>query len=212
MATTVSTFITDLRWDLRDYGEGLNWDSEELLVYINRMIHILDSELASYNSDLVHGVETDIDTVESQNYVDISNMNSGLWDSVRSVWIGDDRIEKITVDEIYAKRKWITNDRYPYYWSLEGTNIIFEAGADSAHTDLVIHYNKRTAILTETDNMPFNDIFNEQIREATARYARSKATGQPDQVDTTYYMIFKQAAFSENLRRNWKPRPYYMDW
>jgi hypothetical protein len=209
---TAQTVLNSMRWDLRDYGEGIQWDDEELLVYLNRMKDLLDSELASVNSEFVNGVETSIDTVASQNYVDISAMNSGLWDSIKQVWIGSDRLEWLNIDEMYYKRKFISGDRYPYYWSLEGTNIIFETGADSAHTDLVIHYNKKTADLTLTDSMPYNDIFNEVIREATVRYARSKAAGQLDNIDNLYYGMFKQAVFAENMRRNYRPKSYYMDW
>lgn len=209
---TAQTVIDGMRWDLRDYGDGIQWDDEELLVYLNRMIKLLDTELASVNSEFVHGTETDIDTVASQNYVDISGMNSGNWDSIRSFWIGDDRLEFLTIDKMYYKRKFISGDRYPYYWSLEGTNIIFETGCDAAHTDVVIHYNKKTATLAVTDSMPYNDIFNEVIREATVRYARSKAAGQLDNIDNLYYGMFKQAVFAENMRRNYRPKSYHMDW
>jgi hypothetical protein len=70
-------------------------------------------------------------------------MNNGYWDSIRSVWIGQDRKDPVNVDTMYYKRKWYSADQEPQYWALEGRRLIFESTADAAHTDLVIHYNKK---------------------------------------------------------------------
>lgn len=140
---TVSGLIDDARYDLIDYETGIVFEDAELLNFLNRMIKLMDSELTAVGSHLVHGTEEDIDTVASQDYVDISNMNNGYFDSLRSFWIGSDRLVGLSVDEIYYERKFRSGDAYPFYWALDGDRILFETTADAAHTDVTIHYNKK---------------------------------------------------------------------
>jgi hypothetical protein len=107
---TVSSFLTSARYDLIDYGTGLEFDDRELVDFLNRMIRTMDSTLAALNSELVHGTETNIDTVADQDYVDLTYMNNGYWDSIRSIWNDADIImEKIGLDLMMYKRKWITS-------------------------------------------------------------------------------------------------------
>jgi hypothetical protein len=140
---TVANLLENIRYDIQDYEEGLAYDDRLLYIYINRMIGIMDSSLAAMRSDLVHGTETNIDTVESQNYVDLTNMNNGQWDSIRSIWIGSDRKYKIPIDLMFYKRKFYSGDAEPEFWALEDRWLLFETTADAAHTDFVIHYNKK---------------------------------------------------------------------
>jgi hypothetical protein len=140
---TVSALLTNARYDLMDYKTGLEFDDKELIVYLNRMLVSLNSTLISLRSELVHGTELNIDTVSSQNFIDLTDMNNGQWDSIRSFWIGNDRKEIISLDDMYYKRKWYSGDAEPNYVALEGQHLIFETTADSAHTDVVIHYNSK---------------------------------------------------------------------
>lgn len=142
--STVATFIESARYDLLDYQEGIVYDDRELYVFLNRMIKIIDSQLAALKSELIHGIEIDVDTVADQNYVDLSSMNNGHWDSLRSVWIGSDRKQQISLDLLYYKRKFRSGSAEPEYWSYEDKRLLWEVDADAAHTDLVIHYNKKT--------------------------------------------------------------------
>ena len=147
---TVSALLTSARYDLLDWETGLEFDDRELIDYLNRMIRVMDSVLASLRSELVHGTEIDIDTVSSQNYMDLTAMNNGEWDSIRTLWIGSNKLEPLTLDQMYYKRKFYSGDAQPYYWALEGQHIIFETTADSAHTDVIIHYNKKSRPRLET--------------------------------------------------------------
>jgi hypothetical protein len=150
---TLSNFFKSARYDLNDYGTGLEFDDVELLEYLNRAIVIMDSTLASLENDIVNGTEADIDTVSSQDYVDISGMNNGYFDDVKTVWLGQDRLTQISVNDMYYNRKFKTSDERPYNWAIEGNLILFESGAASAYTDLVIHYYKTTRprLLTWSD-------------------------------------------------------------
>lgn len=207
---TVDTFIDGLRYDLHDYQKGVRWSDTELIVYLNRIVPVINNALCRMNSDLVHGVETGTDTVASQNYVDLSSMNSGNWDSLRSVWIDTDELRRLSLDEIYYERKFIDSEAQPYYWALEGEYLMFERACDQAYTDLIIHYNTKEATLTSTDNMPYNDIFNEGIREALVQMVKAKNRGEA--VNTVaMYRTFESMVMAENIRRNWRPKGYHID-
>ena len=141
---TLSSFLEAARYDLIDYEEGVQFENRELINYLNRMIKLIDSTLLISRSDLLHGTEMDIDTVASQDYVDLTNLNNGYWDSIREVWIGSDKKEPISVPMMYYKRKFRNTDVEPQYFAVEGNHLLFETGVDSAHTNLIIHYNKKT--------------------------------------------------------------------
>lgn len=141
--STVANLIEEARYDLVDYEKGLEYDDKVLYVYLNRLIGIMDSTLSSLRSDYTYGTEEDIDCVADQNYVDLTNMNNGNWDSLRYVWIGEDRKYPVSLDTLSYKRKFRDGSATPKYWSTDGKRLSWEQDCDSAHTDLVIHYNKK---------------------------------------------------------------------
>lgn len=168
---TLSSFLEAARYDLVDYESGVEFEDRELINYLNRMINLIDSTLLIMRSDVLHGTETNLDTVASQNYVDLTNLNNGHWDSIREVWIGDDRKEHISVPFMYYKRKFYSGDAEPQFFAVEGNRIIFETGADSAHTDLVIHYNKKTRPRLEDYSETFTvDAANNDIQVASGAH------------------------------------------
>jgi hypothetical protein len=147
---TLSTFLKNARYDLIDYGTGLEFDDAELIVYLNRMIGVMDSTLASLRSEFVHATETELDFTASIDYLDITNLNNGYWDSIRSIWFDSDiELEKIPLDVMYYKRKWYSGDADPYYWCIEGQHVLFETTVN-ADTDVIIHYNKKHRPLLES--------------------------------------------------------------
>jgi hypothetical protein len=164
---TVSSFLTSARYDLIDYGTGLEFDDRELVDFLNRMIRTMDSTLAALNSELVHGTETNIDTVADQDYVDLTYMNNGYWDSIRSIWNDADIImEKIGLDLMMYKRKWITSSLKCNYWSPFGRQILFEGDMDAAYTDFIIHYNRKNRPRLSTYSQTFTGATNDQITMA----------------------------------------------
>jgi hypothetical protein len=173
---TVADLIESARYDLQDYEKGLDFDDRMMYLFLNRMVGLMDSQLTSLNSGLVHSTEENIDTVADQNYVDLTWMNNTQWDSIRSVWIGNDRKQEISLDLMYYKRKFRSGSAEPEYWALEGRRIIFEVDADDAHTDLVIHYNKKTRKILEE----WNDTF-------TANATTDKATLVSGEMDPFRY-------------------------
>jgi hypothetical protein len=70
---------------------------------------------------------------------------------------------------MYYKRKFLSNDAEPNYFAVEGNRLLFETGADSAHTDLVIHYNKKTRPRLEAYSDTFTaDAANNDIQPTSA--------------------------------------------
>ena len=73
-----------------------------------------------------------------------------------------------------------------------------------------VYYNKKTATLALTDNMPYFDIFNELIREMLVSHALAKKDGLISNPDQLYRQIFYNRAMQEKLRRNIVRKPYWL--
>lgn len=138
---TLSTFLEELRYELRDQETGILFDDDELLVYLNRMIRNMDSALIAVDSDLMMAEETGMPCVADQDYIDITNLNNGYWDSIREVWIGNDRLTQISLSSMHYKRQWYEQSGKPYYWALDNNRILFEQRASEAYYP-EIYYNR----------------------------------------------------------------------
>lgn len=213
---TVQTIIDSARYDLVDatdgVGVGIEFDDTELLNYTNRMIGLLDSTLSAMGSDLVEGKEEDIDTVFNQAYVDISSLNSGLWSNIRSVWIGSDKLTKQSLNQVREESMYRSGVAQPYEWALYNQQILFPQACDAAHTDLVIYYDKKTAVLTLSSSMPYFDIYNEFLREMIVLNAKAKKEGLISKADTFFSALFKMRVMQEEISRGFIPKTYnYME-
>ena len=138
---TVQTIIDSARYDLVDYvdgvGLGIEFDDTELLNYMNRMVGILDSNLVSLNSDLTEAIDETHETVAGQDYIDLtSSLNSGNWLDIRSVWLGANRLEKVSLGRLRHDSMYNTANRTPYIYALAGRKIYFIAPA-SGPTELM---------------------------------------------------------------------------
>jgi hypothetical protein len=213
MATTLASLIDSARYDLVDYSEGILFSDDELLIYLNRMFEIMDSTLAALDSDLTKDIETDIDTVEDQAYVDLSSdLNSGLWSTVTEVWLGETKLTKISLNSLWRKAKFISSSEKPTFWSLHNRLIRFPGDCDDAYTDLIIQYHKKTGVLASTADMPYNDIFNEFFREQLVLHSKMKRLGpQSVQGDSSWNAAFKRVAMAEVIARGFIPLPYNKD-
>jgi hypothetical protein len=263
---TVADFIDSARYDLRDYNTGLEFDDEELLVYINRMAKVLDSTLTALNSSFVHA-QSWLALAAGAYKIDArTNLNSGNWDSIRSVWLKDDQLQKIPVDELYYKREFnrsqmvegdslVVGGVYeianrttldfttcgasantagtlftctvvgtlgsgdvaysyqtgrPQYWALEGDYIVVEYPSDAAYR-LTVYYNKTTATLTSGGNMPYSSKFDEVFREMLVMHAKAKKEGQMSPTEQTYFAAFRRVATELQIRSDFKPKYYHLD-
>ena len=204
---TVAQFVDDARFDLRDYQTGLEFDDDELLTYINRMAKVLDSTLTALNSSFVHKQST-VSLGAAVNYLDVkTNLNSGKWDSIREIWIGQDMLEKTSVDSLYYKRKFLTGTGKPYYWAVAGDNVQFEMTTDAVYS-LTINYNQTTGTLTASSNMPYSDRFNEVFREMLVMHAKAKKEGAMSPSEQVYQAAFRRVAIEQQIRSDFIPKYY----
>ena len=209
---TAQSILDSARYDLGDYQTGIMWDDTELLTYLNRMIGIMNSQLVALESELVEEEELDIDCVADQDYVDISGLNSGLYQTILRVWIDQDLIEQTSLGSIRYKRIYRSGQTaQPYYWCLKGDKIMFEVDCASAYTGLKIYYTKKQAALALTDSMPYDDRFNEVFREVMVLYAMAKKEGNVSGVSRTMTALFQKRAMEETISRTFVPRGYYID-
>uniref|UniRef100_A0A6H1ZTW8 Uncharacterized protein n=1 Tax=viral metagenome TaxID=1070528 RepID=A0A6H1ZTW8_9ZZZZ len=199
---TASSVITSSRYDLRDTG-SIEYSDAELLEYLNRAIISLDAALASLNSDWVEDETTWTLTTNASTLTQTTNVRT-----IRTLWIGDDRIWKTALDEIRRKRKFITAAGQPDYYAQNGTTIVFERKADQSYT-VTAHINKATGTLTTSSNMPYNDEFNEPLRQAVVLIA--KARNELSVVaDAALFEFFMSAATVNVIKRKYIPKKYYL--
>jgi hypothetical protein len=209
---TAQSVIDSARYDLLDFvdgaGVGIQFDDEELLNYLNRNIGLMDTELSALNSDLLEAVESDIDCVSGQDYVDISGLNSGLWHNVRRVWLDDRMLERVRLNYMRYTRHYRQGSARPTIWALSGDKILFPQNCGASYTGLEIEYTKKSAALAIDDSMPYRDRFNEFLREMVVVNAKTKKQGVAPQNDMIYQAMFKQRAMSEQISRGHVPKPY----
>jgi hypothetical protein len=209
---TAQSIIESARYDLGDYQEGIVWDNAELLNYLNRMIEVMNGQLAVLDSELVEGEEVDIDCVADQKFVDLSNLNSGLWSNVKQVWIGQNLIEQVGLASMRYKRIYRTGQTAePYYWTVREEQLLFEQDCAEAYTTLTIYYNKKQSSLAFGDSMPYQDRFNESFREMLSLYAQGKKDGNTSTMAQLMRNIFYKRAMEETIRREFVQKPYYID-
>ena len=202
MATaTVASVITSMRYDLRD-GSTLQYVDLELVEYLNRALRVLDATLSGLKSGWVSNEDTATKLLITEN----SSTKSTAAIVVREVWIGSDQLEKKDHDVIYYKRQFISDTGQPDYFAEEGTNLIFERTADQEY-DLEIYYDKRATALTAVGNMPYDDEFNDPLREAAIILAKRRNEYDVN-LDAVLHDFFMGAALKKEMIRKFKPRRY----
>jgi hypothetical protein len=209
---TAQSIIDSARYDLGDYETGIMWDDTELLNYLNRMIGVMNSQLVALESELVEEEELDIDCVEDQAYVDISGLNSGLYQNILRVWIDQDLIEQISLTSMRYKRIFrVDQSARPYYWCLKGDLILFEQDCADSYDELKIYYNTKEAAMALDDSMPYDDRFNETFREVMVLYSMAKKDGNASGISSMMTKLFQKRAMEETISRTFIPKPYYID-
>lgn len=208
---TYNTIIDDARYDLRDYQTGLEFDDAELLNFINRMIRILESTLTSLNSDLVQGTASLYLLIATNSLSILTALNSGNWDSIRSLWNATDKLQKVSLDDLYDIRQSAsTQTGAPNYWALGGTTLQFDKTADKAYT-LTCYYNSKIGAVVAAGTTPYNGIFDDSIREMLVMHAKAKKEGKTDRAEMIYSEMFRKRAMEIEIRRAFVPKIYVLD-
>ena len=118
-------------------------------------------------------------------------------------------VHKKSTDTIFEKRKWNSGTSRPYYFAHEGTNVIFDYKADQAY-GLFIHFNQKTAALATGTTMPYNDEFNEALREGMVFLAKHR-NDDADNVSAALERHFKTTTMRPAVRRNFIPKRHRLD-
>lgn len=112
-------------------------------------------------------------------------------------------------NNIVPQRKYLSSDSRPQSWSHEGTNILFDYIADEDY-GIIIHFNGKSAVLTSSSNMPYNDEFNEELRGAVVLISENRESKISD-ATMLLYETFREAATTKMVRRNFIPKRYHLD-
>lgn len=199
-----SAIITSARYDLRDTGSTEYLDPE-LLDYLNRGQVQLYSVLQSLKSDWVHATDTSITLLEDGDSVSVPDDFA----TVRSIWINSDQLTKKDVDFIYYKRQFISGTAQPVFFAIEAETFIFEHAAAAGYA-LTVYYNKDSTDLVLTDSMPFNDKFNQPLRQIIVLQAKSR--NEYDILgDAAIYDYLMDAALAKVISRNHEPKGYKLN-
>lgn len=202
---TVATFISGCRYDLRDFS-GQDFDDIQLIEYLNRCIHMLDTEFIRLKSDLTFSSGT-VSLLITANSVAVPTS----CDSIRAMYQGQNEIYVKPAKFIYDRRIYVTATGLPDYFAHVDENIQFDRTADAGYT-ITVQFDIRSTILTATtDSMPYTDRFNHYLREALIVMANKAKKDQIPQADAQFMTIFKRAALSETIRRTTYKKPYRLD-
>ena len=205
---TVETVLNAAKYDLQDFGEQ-EFDTTQLIHYLNRVITLLDRALISMNSDQTL-TESTVTLTTGNNSVTVPTSYTV---NIREIW--DDtqtELSKVNHMKLYEMRM----NRYgdsaePRYWSHIQNNIEFEVNADDDYTFTVYHDIMSTPITSKTDNMPYNSIYDEYLRELLVMMARSKKDKKIAQTDAAYLQIFKNTLYNDMISRGFVPKNYQLD-
>lgn len=202
MATVLSV-ITSARYDIKD-GAARDPVDDVLVDFVNRAVHILDSQLSSLGSDFVHQTET-LTLSAAANSVSIPTRCI----RVRSLWISTDELDKMSTDAMYNRRKYLSTTGQPDFWANEGANIIFDKTADAEYS-ITAHFDQRVDTLVKTDSMPYSDEFNEVIREAIVMMARNRDGQKKTYGAADIEMAIKNVAVQKIIAKNFIPRTRWL--
>lgn len=122
--------------------------------------------------------------------------------------VKSEQVHKKDYKRMMHDRKWLSSGA-PDYWAWEGTSVIFDRIADADY-GLVIHFMQKSDTLTPISSMPYNDEFNEQLRQGMVMIAENKYEENAN-LTIALERMFKNAASTKALRRSYTPRRSTLD-
>jgi hypothetical protein len=202
---TVSTFLEEVRYDLRDFGKQ-DFDDPQLLIYFNRAVTVLDTELMRLRSDYT-ATEGTVTLTAGEYEMDMP----ALCSTVRSIFNEQTEKYEITWDHLTKRRVlWNSAAGQPVYWSQRQRKVQWERIADIDY-DFTVTYDAWTGTLTETDDMPYNDEFNNYLVQGTTLQANASKKDTMVPTDTQLHTLFRGQLARDVIVRNFRKRPYTMD-
>ena len=200
---TVQTVLDGSKYDLRNFG-AMDFDDTEMIHYLNRAIKILDYELISLNSDQTLTEST----VSLTSGTDVVAVPTIYTVNIRQIWNSDEEpLYKQEPMWIYERRMHRDGDTAePNYWAHIGNNIEFEVTADATYSFTVYHDDTSTVLTAVGDSMPYNDVYNESLRETIVMMGRSRMDKKFIQSDAAYSSVFRAIVQQDMINRNFVPK------
>ena len=207
--TTAAELITSVRWDLKD-EETVQYSDPMLLDFLNRGLRPLCVTLAALNSDWVNE-STTLTLDEDAEYT-----------TLPTNYVSDISVKISSTDLTKKSISWIRNERIdntagqPEYFAIQGTSLMFEKAADAEYS-ITLEYHKRADALTILSEMPFNDEFNDVLRQFMSLVCKSRSEYTTDDGSKNQYTylsevnmqsFFYQALFAKTMSRNYIPNMY----
>lgn len=195
---TVQDIITSARYDLRDFG-GQKLNDAQLVDYINRIIILLDRILINKCSDFT--MSSTSMTLSAGNNTATAPTRGHIIDAVfnDSVLLMKESLSDVMYR--YQMNNESSSTGTPYYWAYNNGTVYFNIEADVEYT-FTVYYHIRTDTLAITDTLPYNDFFNEYIREALVIMASKARDDKIVNVDQQFYTMFKAAVNDAVIGRN----------
>ena len=204
--STALTVLNGVRYDLRNYSD-IDFDTTQMIVYLNRAITTLDYSLIAHNSDwtLNRG------TVTLSADATTATVPTGAL-NIREVWVEQRRKENLDQMEVFYKAEFRSDGNGEFnYWCHYGDTIKVEV-APADDTTLTVYYDKAsTAIADQTSTMPYQGRFDNLLREATVLLCESKKYKNPQQADAAYAAIFDRIVQQDTINRKFKKKNYRLD-
>ena len=202
---TALTIIDSARYDLIDEADTQYVDAM-LLDYLNRGLRPLCTALAAIKSDWVN-TSTNLTLALGASSAALPT----LFVSEIRVTVGTQDLTKQSVTKLRERlRDNGTATGSPNYFAIQGTNMLFDKIAAAA-TTVILEYNASiTELATTAASMPFNDEFNDILRQFIVLTA--KARNKYDTVsDAGMYDFFYSALLAKTVSRNFIPSTYKTD-
>lgn len=213
-STTVATFLLDVRYDLNDHGKQ-KWNDTYLVRMLNRGIRILERELINVGSGLVQTYTT-ATLAAAANSVELTS----AVDSIKRIYISQTELYHITMEQMLRRRIDVigTSTGQPQYFALwikpsgsSGRSIAFDYTADQEYTITYI-YNARSSDLTTASYMPYDDMFNDYLREGIVILCQKAKKDDVVPIDNIFRDLFRRYMFAFNLTISSPPRYYVKDY
>lgn len=204
--STVADIVTNVKYDLRDHG-GIDFNTDRIIHYLNRVIDILDQRLVQFNSDQTL-VQSNVTLTSGNDYIDCPSRCL----AVREVWIGQDRKQAVDQQELYYRRRFRTSDSaQPNYWAHVKDDVEFEVAADQNYTVVVIFDQGTADLSATTDTMPYNGVYDEAIAEVCVLMLLNKKYKEESPMDIKYAEMFDQVMGQDMVNRKFWRKQYRLD-
>jgi hypothetical protein len=193
----VSAIITSVRYDINDPNSTAFADTE-LLDYLNRAGEHVHKLLIQQDSDLVKSKQTITLAEDDEDY----SLESDYWTTSFAYVDGaDTNLGRISMGELAVMPASSYQGEPKSYCIINDTFYVRPVPTSSEDGDSLYHwYFPKWTDLETTDNMPFNDLFNQAIRQFVAMTALNRDEYNV-QVETGLLGMLEQEALKIAISR-----------